>query len=148
MSEQAAPETLAELLAHFDFLQIVDKYKNGIDSLLGKDFGEAVELSGGEWQKIAIIRALVWPKGAYIFDEPTAALDPIKEVETFTKIRERTSDRLSIFITHRLGFTSKVDKILMIKDNTVIEQGTFPELMAHQGAFYHLYSAQKSLYVQ
>ena len=123
-----------------------DSLNNGYNTLLGKSFGGAVDVSGGQWQEIAIARALVGTNHVLIFDEPTAALDPVREVEMFEKIDFITKDKLSIFITHRLGFTTKVDRIILIGGNRILEEGSFEELMSQNGSFKKMFEMQKKLY--
>lgn len=82
-----------------------------------------------------------------ILDEPTASLDPIREVEMFEKINCITQNKISIFITHRLGFTTKVDRIILIKDNRIIEDGSFYSLIKKDGEFKKMFEMQKSLYI-
>ena len=148
MSDEALDENDSELLKYFKIDDIASKYNTGFETILGKDFGNSNEISGGEWQRIAISRAMVKKKSIYIFDEPTAALDPLMEIEVFNKIINKINDKISFFITHRLGFTDKVDKILMIKNNCLCEIGTFAELVNMKGEFYRLYESQKKLYLR
>lgn len=148
MSDEAFDEYDFEILKCFEIDKIALKYNTGVETILGKDFGDSKEISGGEWQRIAISRAMVKKKSIYIFDEPTAALDPLMEIEVFNKIINQTNDKITFFITHRLGFTNKVAKILMIKNNCLCEMGTFEELVGMKGEFYGLYESQKKLYIR
>lgn len=140
---------ILEIAKQFDIDSIAKKYDTGYDTILGKSYGEAVDISGGQWQSIAIVRALCGKtKNIFIFDEPTASLDPIKEVETFKKISTLTKNKTTIYITHRLGFTNKVTRILLIKNNTLFEEGSFDDLIKLRGEFYTLYNEQKNLYIR
>lgn len=140
---------IIEIAKQFDIDSIAKKYDKGYDIILGKSYGESVDISGGQWQSIAIARALCGKtKSIFIFDEPTAALDPIKEVETFNKISTVTKNKTTIYITHRLGFTNKVTRIVLIKNNTLFEEGSFDDLIKLRGEFYTLYNAQKNLYIR
>lgn len=132
----------------FGIDSIADSLKNGYETVLGKSFGEAIDVSVGQWQSIAIARALIGEKKVFVFDEPTASLDPIREVEAFENIRSITHNRMTIFITHRLGFTTKVDRIILIKENQIIENGSFVELIGINGEFYKMFETQKGLYTK
>jgi len=146
LNEEA--QDFSRIAREFHLDNIADSLNDGYYTLLGKSFGKAIDLSGGQWQTIAIARALIGNKKVFIFDEPTASLDPINEVKTFTKIRDLTRNCTSIYITHRLGFTSKVDRIILLKDNKVCEDGSFSTLMDLEGEFKKLFQEQKNLYVR
>lgn len=135
-----------EIMNCFEIDKIANSLADGYDTVLGKLFGNAVDLSGGQWQSISISRALVGEKDIYIFDEPTASLDPIREVDMFMKINEIAKSQIRIFITHRLGITTKVDKIIMLRNGEVVEQGSFKELIRINGYFKDMFDKQKSLY--
>jgi len=132
----------------FGIDNIAESLKKGYSTLLGKSFGETNDLSGGQWQNVAIARALIGNKKVFIFDEPTASLDPINEVETFEKIRQITRGHISIYITHRLGFTPKVDRVILIKENRILEDGSFAKLMSEDKEFKMMFDKQRSLYVR
>ena len=83
-----------------------------------------------------------------IFDEPTAALDPIAEIETFENILENCRGSLVLFVTHRLGISTKVDKILVLDKGIVSEYGNFECLMEAKGKFYYLFENQRQFYVK
>lgn len=131
---------------HID--DLAKSLKAGYSTLLGRSFGEAVDLSGGQWQIIAIARSLTGDKKVFIFDEPTASLDPVNEVETFQKISNITGNHISVFITHRLGFTTKVDRVILIKENKILEDGTFEQLINADGQFRKMFDKQRSLYIK
>lgn len=138
-------ENFKQKAQYFKIDKLADQ-KKGYDLLLGREFKDAIDVSGGEWQSIAIMRALVGEKQVLIFDEPTASLDPLREVEVFEKIRSAAEGKISMFVTHRLGFTSRVDRIIFIKDNQIMEDGTFEELMDKDGYFKQMFNQQKNLY--
>lgn len=148
MNDKMFNENDFEILKYLGIDIIAQNFEKGTETILGKNFGESVELSGGQWQNIAIARTLIGKKSVYIFDEPTAQMDPLREIEIFQKIITKTFDKISIFVTHRLGFTKNVDKILMIKNNSLCEVGSFDELIRIKGDFFRLYESQKNLYVQ
>ena len=132
----------------FGLDKIEQHLSKGRDSIVGKDYGDGVDLSGGEWQRIAIARAFQKEKEVLIFDEPTASLDPVAEVElykTIDKVNEN-KDNIMIYITHRLGLTRNVDRIIVLENGVIVEDGKFDELMSLKGYYYRLFQSQKSLY--
>lgn len=137
-----------EIVQCFKINDLANSLRNGYSTLLGKSFGEAVDVSGGQWQSIAIARALIGDKKVFVFDEPTASLDPVNEVQTFEKISNITSGHISIYITHRLGFTTKVDRVVLIKENHILEDGSFAKLMSENGEFKKMFDTQRSLYTR
>lgn len=148
LSENEDKQDFAQIAQHLNINELADSLSNGYATLLGKSFGNAIDISGGQWQGVAITRALIGAKQILIFDEPTAALDPIREVEMFEKIHSITKNKISLFITHRLGFTIKVDRIILIKDNQIAEDGSFAELINKNGDFKKMFEMQKSLYIR
>jgi ATP-binding cassette subfamily B protein len=125
----------------------VHDYPAGLHTLLCKDYDQGVKPSGGEWQKIALARSGHFRDGAIIIlDEPTAALDPKAEVDTFTAVHELLADKTVIMITHRLGSVRHADYIYSLDQGQIAEHGTFPELLAAGGAFAELYRLQASQY--
>lgn len=139
-------KNLEELLSIYEIDKIASHLNYSYDTILGKLYGDSAELSGGEWQKIGIARTFAGEKRVLIFDEPTAALDPIAEVNIFQKIIKYSKKHITFFVTHRLGITNQVDKILVIDHGKVCEIGSFQELMKRKGKFYNLYEAQRQLY--
>jgi ABC-type multidrug transport system fused ATPase/permease subunit len=116
-------------------------------SLLVRSVNEnAIELSGGEKQKLAMARALYKDAPVIILDEPTAALDPIAENEVYQKYAELTAGKTSIYISHRLASTRFCDRILFIDGNTIAEQGSHDELMAQKGLYANMFDVQASYY--
>lgn len=118
--------------------------KNGTETYLYKDYQkDGVEVSGGEAQKIAIARALYKDAPFIVLDEPTAALDPIAEVEIYSKFDEIAGDKTAIYISQRLSSCKFCDEILVFHKGAVIQQGTHEELVADaQGKYYELWHAQ------
>lgn len=139
-------ERIMNLLDKFELSDVVNEYPNGLDTQLGKVKKNSVDLSGGQWQKLAVIRALLGEKKVQILDEPTAALDPKMESEVYELFQEMTDDRMTILISHRLGFAKIVDHIIVFSNGTVLEQGDFVNLMNKQGLFYQMYQEQRSWY--
>lgn len=121
--------------------------KNGVDTTLTKHLDmDGAELSGGEYQKMGMARTLYKNGAIFILDEPTSALDPLAEEEIYSRFRELTGDRTSLFVTHRLASTRFCDRIFVFRDGGVSEEGSHEELMAKKGEYYELYSLQASYY--
>lgn len=129
-----------------DILKLAKKFPHGLQANLSKLDDSPVDLSGGQWQKVFMERVYKDKNKVLILDEPTASLDPISELNFYKNIDKFTDDNLSIFISHRMGIVSICDKILVLKDNKLFEEGTFDELMDKKEEFYGLYQAQKKLY--
>jgi len=119
---------------------------NGIETLLGRDFEGGVDLSGGQWQRVAIARAFMGDKPILILDEPTSQLDPMAESEIYSDFATVSEGKTSIFITHRLGSTLITDRILVISDGKVIENGTHESLVKSGGLYSEMFHAQKQWY--
>ncbi|WP_161567245.1 ABC transporter ATP-binding protein [Acidilutibacter cellobiosedens] len=126
--------------------ETVDALPKGIDTQLGVWFSGGVQLSGGQWQKIALSRAFLRDADCYILDEPSASLDPVSEYEIFQRVSELTKGKISIFISHRLYNLRKISsRILVLKDGQLTEQGTHEELMDLNGHYGYLYRLQNNI---
>ncbi len=119
----------------------------GLDVKLGRLYENGRELSGGQWQRLAIARALFSENEIIIFDEPTAAIDPTAELEIYNMLLQLCKDKTAIFISHRLGWAKNMDKILFVEDGTIAEMGTHEELLDKNGLYYEMYNMQASWYV-
>lgn len=126
----------------------VSALTDGIDTILTKEFEQSGELlSGGEYQKIIVARTFANTKASVaIFDEPSSALDPISENELFDKILESTSNRIGIFISHRLSCVKDADKVFMFEKGKLIEHGSHSDLMSKKGPYYDLFQLQEKNY--
>ncbi|MHB1484230.1 MAG: ABC transporter ATP-binding protein [Saccharofermentanales bacterium] len=124
----------------------VDKLPKGIDTYLGKIKDEGIDISGGEWQIVAIARALVSSAPIYILDEPTASLDPIAESNVYEMFGRVSSGKSTIFITHRLGAAKLADEIFVIDDGKVAEKGSHSELIGFGGIYARMFESQRSWY--
>ena len=126
---------------------ILSKCADGIDEVLGTFSDKGNNLSGGEWQKIALARTLYREKSQIvILDEPTAALDPVAEAELYRNFADITEGRTTLLISHRLGFASFIDRILVFRDGRIVEDGTHEELLAKRGYYAEMYEAQAQWY--
>ena len=115
------------------------------DAMLGKDIG-GTDLSGGQWQKIAIARAYYRNRDFIVLDEPTSNLDPLAEAEVFKKYIDMTKGRTVIMVTHRISVASLADRIVVFKDGEIVEDGTHDELLKAGGEYARLYSTQAQWY--
>lgn len=116
------------------------------DRTLGKLEDDGLELSGGQWQRMAIARALFHGKKLLFFDEPLAASDPIQEAMMYEKLFQLSQGRTSVTISHRMGSVKKSDRILVLDQGRIAEDGNHMELMNKQGIYYNFYKAQSSWY--
>jgi ATP-binding cassette subfamily B protein len=132
--ETAAKQSLADLL--------VNKLPGGYDQMLGKRFKDGVELSGGEWQKIALARAYLRDAEILILDEPTAALDARAEYEVFQRFAELTQGKAAVLISHRFSTVRMADRILVLEKGEILEIGSHTELLAREGRYAELFNLQ------
>ena len=128
-----------------DFIErMPDSYKTPLMRIF-EDNG--LELSGGQWQKLAIARAFYSDADVMILDEPTAALDAIAEQEIYNEFDALSKDKTTIFVSHRLSSATKASKIIVLEYGELVEEGNHAELMALHGKYYELFSTQASRYI-
>lgn len=126
----------------------LSKAKNiccGLDEQMGREFG-GLELSGGQWQKMAIARGLFRNYDLIVFDEPTSALDPIVEAEILNSFLKSIKDKTALIVSHRVGICRRVDRVIVMKNGKISECGSHDELMAMRGYYYQLYTEQEKWY--
>jgi ATP-binding cassette subfamily B protein len=126
--------------------EVIAKLPAGYDQMIGKRFRNGVELSGGEWQKIAIARAYMREAEVLILDEPTAALDARSEYEVFRRFKELSEGKTAILISHRFSSVRIADRILVLADGKVEAAGTHEELVAQDGSYSELFELQAAGY--
>jgi ATP-binding cassette subfamily B protein len=114
--------------------------------MLGRWFNEGTQLSGGEWQKIALARAFMRNARVLILDEPTSSLDARAEYDIFAHFRELTAGTTAIFISHRFSTVRLADRIVVIEDGELKELGTHWELMTLNGRYAELFNLQAEAY--
>lgn len=122
-------------------------FENGLNTLLSKEFG-GIDLSGGQWQRVAIARGLYRIHNIIILDEPTSSIDPIEESAIYTKFREISQNKTAIIVTHRLGCAQIADKIIVLDKGQIIESGSHEELLKNHGKYTEMWDAQAQYYVQ
>jgi ATP-binding cassette subfamily B protein len=125
---------------------VVARLPRGFEQPLGKRFNEGVELSGGEWQKIAIARAYMRDADILILDEPTAALDARSEYEVFQRFRDLSLGKTAVLISHRFSTVRMADSILVLINGQVVEAGSHEELVAAGGRYAELFELQAAGY--
>lgn len=125
---------------------VINNLPNGKDTLLGKLAPEGKDLSGGEWQRIALARCFVSEAPIRVLDEPTAALDPIAESNLYSEFAALCEGKTTMFFSHRLGSVKLADYIYVIDHGHVQEQGTHDELMAAKKLYYTMYDSQRRWY--
>jgi len=121
---------------------LLPRLPEGYRQMLGRRFAGGVNLSGGEWQKIALARAYIRDAQVLILDEPTAALDARAEYEAFNRFAALVHDRMAILISHRFSTVRMADRIIVLEGGTIIEGGTHDELVAHAGLYAELFKLQ------
>ena len=125
---------------------VIAELPKGYDTVLGRRFEGGTDLSGGQWQKIALARAFVRNADLLVLDEPTAALDAFAEAAVYNRFAELTEGKSTVFVTHRLSSVKMAQNILVLKDGALIEQGDHATLMAHSGEYAQMYTLQAERY--
>lgn len=121
------------------------RFPEGVKTMLSREFG-GVDLSGGEWQRVAIARGLYRINNIVVLDEPTASIDPIEESIIYRKFIEISKGKTAIIITHRLGSARIADRILVMNHSRIVEMGSHDELMKKKGFYAELYQSQAEWY--
>jgi ATP-binding cassette subfamily B protein len=135
---EAARKSLAD--------QVVDRLPKGYEQVLGRRFEGGVDLSGGEWQKMALARAYLRDAQLLILDEPTASLDAISEYEVFQRFAELTEGKMALLISHRFSTVRMADRILVLERGRIVEQGQHQQLVALGGRYANMFELQASSY--
>lgn len=125
---------------------LAERLPSGYDTMLGRWFAEGYELSGGEWQKVALARALLRDAELLVFDEPTAALDAEREAAMFAQLHDLTRDKTTLLISHRFSTVRMADRIAVLHNGQIVELGTHAELLAQNGRYAHMYRLQAASY--
>ena len=146
MGRDADPAALARAAVASGADTVIEKLPRGYDTLLDRHFKDGAELSGGQWQRIAAARGFYRSAPLLIMDEPTAALDARAEYALFSSIRGHAAGRSVLLITHRLASVKHADRIYVLRDSQVIEQGEHADLLALGGQYAELYTLQASQY--
>ena len=145
--EKSGEQSEIELAAHKSLADtVVAKIAGGYDQMLGRRFEGGVELSGGEWQKIALARAYLRDAELLILDEPTAALDAKSELEVFERFAELTQGKMALLISHRFSTVRMADRIVVLSGGRLVEQGNHKTLMEQAGLYASMFEMQAASY--
>ncbi|MCI9639182.1 MAG: ABC transporter ATP-binding protein [Emergencia sp.] len=138
---------IVEALRRGMAIDLLEQNHGDLDINLGRIEDDGIGLSGGQWQRVAISRACFSKSNLVIFDEPTAALDPIAENELYIAFSSLLEDKGCIMISHRLASTKLADNIFVLKDGAIVESGSHKELMNRKGIYFNMFESQRSWYV-
>lgn len=148
LTHAADPERMARAVSAGGAREVLKQLPDGLATQLGRWFVKGVELSGGQWQKIALARAFMREEAdILVLDEPTAALDAEAEFAVFDRFRQLTQNRTSILISHRFPTVRMADSIIVIEKGRLLEQGSHSELLAQRGRYAQLFELQASGYL-
>jgi ATP-binding cassette subfamily B protein len=147
LDQIANRELVAAAAAKSGADQVIGRLPKGYDTTLGRWFDEGYQLSGGEWQKVALARAFMRDAEILILDEPTASLDARAEYEIFARMKALTEGKMAIFISHRFSTVRLADRIFVLEHGTMIESGTHEELLALNGTYAELFNLQAAAYL-
>ncbi len=140
------PARIAEAARQSGADRTIQNLPQGYETLLGKWFKDGQELSGGQWQKIALARAFLRDAQLVVLDEPTSAMDAHAEEEVFQRFRDLMRDRSALLITHRLATVKMADRIYVMHQGQIVESGTHEQLMLLGGRYAHLFETQARNY--
>lgn len=148
VADNCDEERIKEALTDSGLMSRVDRLSSGFNTELTTEFSkEGVNLSGGESQKLAIARVFYKNAGLMILDEPSSALDPIAEYQINHAMLKATNDKTVIFISHRLSTTRLADRIIMLENGRIVEQGTHAELLKQNGKYAQMWKVQAGAYI-
>jgi ATP-binding cassette subfamily B protein len=145
-SDGAVPDSIDVAAQNSLAASLLPRFPLGYRQMLGRRFEEGVDLSGGEWQKVALARAYLRDAQVLILDEPTAALDARAEYEVFMRFSELVAGRMAILISHRFSTVRMADRIIVLRGGRVEEAGTHEELIEHGGLYEELFRMQAAGY--
>lgn len=146
-SKQKADKILTQNAADFgDVSEFVKKYKHGWDTVLDSSFKKGVEPSGGQWQRVALARAFYRQANLLILDEPTSAIDAKAEYDIFNNIFAHYKDKTAIIVSHRFSTVRRADRIVVLDEGKITEQGTHSQLMKNQNLYHELFTKQAEGY--
>ena len=144
--ENINTDMMKRCIGQAGLMEKIDSLPDGVNTHLGKVFEDGINLSGGELQRLMLARALYKNAPIIVLDEPTSALDPIAESEIYNKYSELTDGRMAIYISHRLASTRFCDRIILIAEGSIDEEGTHDELIARKGHYADLFEIQGRYY--
>jgi ATP-binding cassette, subfamily B, bacterial len=139
-------EILTNAAAQSGVAEFAHKLPEGYKTRLGKQFNDATDLSGGQWQRIATARGYMREPQVLVMDEPTSALDPMREAEVYYQFVKLAKGKISIMVSHRLGSCRLADRILVLSNGSLAEIGSHDELMSRNGVYANMYREQAYWY--
>ena len=139
-------ERMKQCIDQAGLTEKINRLPDGVGTHLGKVFEDGINLSGGELQRLMLARALYKNAPIIVLDEPTSALDPIAESEIYNRYSELTEGRMAIYISHRLASTRFCDRIILIAEGSIDEEGTHDELITRNGHYANLFEIQSRYY--
>ncbi|MCL1842815.1 MAG: ABC transporter ATP-binding protein/permease [Defluviitaleaceae bacterium] len=145
MGDKSSEAEITECLVQAGISLDAATFPAGGDTMLGREF-DGVDLSGGQWQRVAIARGLYRIHDVIVLDEPTAAIDPIEESRIYEKFIEISKDKTAVIVTHRLGSTKIADRIIVVENGKITAAGRHDELMATDGTYAKMFNAQAKWY--
>ncbi len=148
MADEKADESTLDAIGEMaGFDKSAPQFTNGYDTMLSREF-DGVDLSGGQWQRVAIGRGLYRTHDIIVLDEPTAAIDPIEETRIYNRFAEISKGKTAIIVTHRLGSVRLADRVVVMKEGEICECGTHDELMKADGEYARMYNSQQQWYAE
>jgi ATP-binding cassette subfamily B protein len=128
--------------------EIIGNLPNGTDTIIGKEFDSSgQDLSGGQWQRVILSRAYMGEPELLILDEPTASIDPLEEMRMLMHFKDIVKGKTALLISHRIGFARLSDRICVMDNGAIVEDGTHDELLERRGYYYELFASQQELYI-
>lgn len=142
INEKSDSNYMMEACESANLKEVINGLPDGLDTMLGKEFANGTDLSGGQWQKISLARAFCTKASILIFDEASSDLDPKAEKVFYDSVRSFAQDKIAFYITHRLSGTKDADLILVLQEGELVEVGSHDELIKKEGVYSKLYCTQ------
>ena len=139
-------ERVKDALMEVGLFDMIEELPDNIETILGKASSKGIDISGGQWQRIAIARSLLSDAPISILDEPTASIDPVAEKKIYHLFNKVCRKKMKIIITHRMGAAMLADEILVFDQGRIIEQGNHKDLVKNKGVYYDIYESQRRWY--
>lgn len=144
-SDEEDDQVIVSLLDRVGLSHALREMPEGLDTVVSREFGQR-EMSGGEWQRLAIARAIFRKHCLLVLDEPTSSIDPLEETSLYDLFMELANGKTAFFITHRLGLARVADRIVVLNGGRIVESGTHDQLLAQGGVYSRMWISQKTWY--